>query len=257
MKIQFLRDTARPILPDLPRGTLVIHRDGFGYGIPEIPGAEYMEFMRYRSIYSSLNPPAMVIIGLNRIITPSNRCDMVNEYLQTMTPSTPKICLDTAPFIGEPWRIYYHYDVANVGKFPYQQGYACESDWQSWFYRDIPTCRLAAENIRLMLSDTISDLPLLNTSIEFYDISSIDEQWYEEAKKHVFSKNTTPKTLINALLAQANRHFDVTVRYDLYLKCCIMSLPDVGVYRFVAEEAMRRMKIYNEVVKYGRENLPH
>ena len=85
MKVQFLKDTASARI-QAPPNSLVLFRDGFSYGLPPVDGAEYMEFLEYRTKYQALDPALIVVVGLNRIITPSNRCDMVNEYLQTMTP---------------------------------------------------------------------------------------------------------------------------------------------------------------------------
>jgi len=255
MKVQFLKDTSKARLTELPPGTLIIYRDGFGYRIPQVQGMEYIEFLAYRNRYMLFNPPAIVVIGLNRIITPSNRCDMVNEYLQTMTPNIPKVCIDTAPFIGEPWRLWFHYSIAGCGRFNVNYSYAIETEWKKWFYREVPDCRLSRANIRLFLSDTISDLEPLRSSFELVEITSHHEEWYRKAKDHVFAKYDTPKLLVNNLLKLSNDHFGMDVSYDSYLENRAMRLPDVGVYRFMAEENERRMGIYNEVISYGIENL--
>lgn len=256
MKVQFLRDTAQARVGSCPPGTIVLYREGFGYGIPQIPGAEYIEFLEYRNRYTLFSPPMIVVVGLNRIITPANRCDMVNEYLQTMTPNVPKICVDTAPFIGEPWRLWFHYSIANCGRFAITYSYAIETEWEHWFYRDVPDCRLSAGNIRLFLSDTIADLDLIGTRFEMVDIAESEERWYEQAKAHMFEKYDTPKLLVNNLLKLANRHFDLDISFNSWTENRVVRLPDVGVYRFVGEECRRRLDIHNEVVNYGRENLP-
>lgn len=250
-----MKDTSQARINNLPAGTLVIFRDGFGYKLPDIPGAEFIEFLEYKNKYTLLSPTYIIIIGLNRIITPSNRCDMVNEYLQTMTPNIPKICIDTAPFIGEPWRLWFHYSIANCGSFGITYSYAIETEWEGWFYRDAPDCRLSADNIRLFISDTVSDLDLLQSSFRFSDLTAAEEEWYHDAKKHVFEKYDTPKLLINNLLRLSNKHFSIDLSYDSYRENRDWHLPDAGIYRFIAEENERRMNIFNEVVKYGNENL--
>lgn len=255
MRVQFLKDTSTARLDDLPAKTLVIFRDGFGYQLPRIPGAEFIEFLEYKNKYTLFNPEFIVVIGLNRIITPSNRCDMVNEYLQTMTPNVQKICIDNDPFIGEPWRLWFHYSIANCGRFNITYSFAMETEWEKWFYRDVSDCRLSRDNIRLFISDTISDIDQLHSSFEFFDVSPLDEDWYLNAKKHVFEKYDTPKMLINNLLKLANKHFGIELSYDSYLGNGVIKLPDIGIYRFMAEENERRRDIYNEVVKYGNENL--
>lgn len=254
-KVQFLKDTSQARVNNLSDNTLVIFREGFGYQLPHLPGAEFIEFLEYKNKYTLLNPACIVVIGLNRIITSSNRCDMVNEYLQTMTPNIPKICIDNAPFIGEPWRLWFHYSIANCGQFNITYSYAIETEWEKWFYRDTPDCRLSGNNIRLFLSDTISDIEPLRSSFEFFEVNAIEEDWYLNAKKHVFEKYDTPKLLINNLLKLANKYFSIDLSFDSYLRNEVMKLPDVGIYRFMAEENDRRRDIFNEVVKYGNENL--
>lgn len=255
MKVQFLKDTSTAKLAGLPGNTLVLFREGFGYRLPDVPGAKYMEFFDYKNKYTLLNPSCIVVIGLNRIITPSNRCDMVNEYLQTMTPNVPKICIDTEPFIGEPWRLWFHYSISNCGQFGITYSYAIETEWEKWFYRDVTDCRLSRDNIRLLLSDTISDIESLQSSFEFFDVSEMEEEWYTKIKKIVFEQYNTPKLLINNLLKQVNKYFSIDLSFNSYRETRIIRLPDVGIYRFVAEENERRRDIYNEVLRYGNENL--
>src|SRR6056297_1138287 len=101
-RVQFLKDTACAQI-DAPEKTLVVYREGFGHVPPAIPGAEYIEFSEYKIRYTTFAPEMIVLVGLNRMINPGNRCDMVNEYLQTMTNHTPKVSIDTEPYLGEPW----------------------------------------------------------------------------------------------------------------------------------------------------------
>jgi len=255
MKIQFIKDTSKAIINDYPKNTLIVFRDGFGYSLPNLPGAEFIEFLEYKKKYTLFDPELFIIIGLNRIITPSNRCDMVHEYLHTMTKNIPKISIDTEPFIGEPWRLWFHYSITHCGHFNINYSYIIEGEWQYWFYRDKPDCRLSKDNIRLFVSDTTSDLDLFTTSLKFYDISGQEEQWYFKMKEHVFLKHDSPKLLINNLLKLSNKYFGVDLSYDSYQENKLINLPDIGIYRFMAEENQRRIGTYNEVVKYGNENL--
>lgn len=265
MRVQFLKDTSKAMIESPPANTLVLFREGFGYQLPKIPGAEYMEFLEYKNKYTLFQPELIVVIGLNRIITPSNRCDMVNEYLQTMTPNIRKICIDNEPFIGEPWRLWFHYSIANCGNFGITYSFAIETEWEHWFYRDVPDCRLAKDNIRLFLADTVSDLDQITTEFEFADIDETEEEWYAQAKEAVFARRDTPKLIINDLLKQANARYKLDISFDSYRRRPKIDqlfpelgkiiVPDLGIYRFVVEENQRRMGIYNEVVMY--ENIPH
>ena len=248
MKNQFLKDTSTAVIGGIPNGTFLIYRDG--YKLPELKNVEYIEHGEFKTKYSTIEASMYILVGLNRIITPSNRCDMVNEYLQTMTMRTPKVSIDTSPFIGEPWRLWFHYSVTNTGKFNITYSYAIETEWQHWFYRDSQTCRLAAENIGMFIDNTYSDLPNLNTKFEFYEPEAMHLEWYQEAKEHIFSKYDTPKLLINNLLKLSNKRFSLDASYDSYRTNKNIILPDLGIYKFIVEENIRRMKIYNEVINH-------
>jgi len=180
---------------------------------------------------------------------------MVNEYLQTMTMNIPKICIDIAPFIGEPWRLWFHYSMANCGKFNISYSYAIETEWEKWFYRNTQVCRLSKDNIRLFISNTIADLDLLTSSFKFFDIPEEEQTWYKKIKEHIFLKYNSPKLLINNILKLTNKHFDINFKYDSYLDNKSFELPNIGIYQFIVEENIRRIGIYNEVIKYGNENL--
>lgn len=247
MRIQFLKDTSKAIINDYPSDSLLIYREG--YDLPELKGVEYMDFEKFKVVYSELHFNMLIIVGLNRIITPSNRCDMVNDFMQTMTRNIPKVSIDNHPFIGEPWRLWYHFDVTNSGKFHVPHGYAIETEWQHWFYRNTNDCRLSAENIKLLIDNTYSDIDQLTATFEFYEPDDNQEEWYREAKEHVFSKYDTPKLLINNLLKLSNQHFQLDISMDSYRKNKHYLVPDLGIYRFMTDENKRRMAIYNTLIK--------
>lgn len=253
--VQFLIDTSQPILGDIPPGTLVLYREGFGYRVPQISGAEYMDFIEFRSSYTALKPPMIIVVGFNRMMNPSNRCDMVFDYLQTMTPSIPKVSIDTAPFIGEPWRLWLHYSITATGTFGLTYSYPIEGEWLRWFYRDEDDCRLSGSNIQTYISDTVSDLPLLQTSFEFWEPNQDDHEWYVEVKTDAFERHNTPKLWILTLLKAANARYDLKISYDSYLVSERFKVPNLGIYRFIAEENLRRMATYNGVISY--ESISH
>lgn len=249
MRIQFLKDTSKAIIPcNLHNeNTLVLFRDG--YKLPDIPNAKFMEFEKYRNIYSEIHPKSIIIFGLNRIITPSNRCDFVFEYLQTTTNHIKKISIDTAPFIGEPWRLWFHYSVCMGSFLGINYSYAIETDWQHWFYRDTEKCLLLDTEVSKSINETYSDIDLLKTEFVFHEASYEDKNWYFEAKEFVFNKYETPKLIISNLLKMVNDRYQIKINFDSYLINKQIKLPDLGIYRFMKEENERRMKIFNVFIK--------
>lgn len=242
-RVFFLNDTSKIPPIDAADGTLVVWHQM--YNAPAVPGAEYIEWEKYKIGYSSFEPKLIILVGLNRMITPSNRCDYVHEYLTTMTPNVPKISIDTAPFVGEPWRLFFHYLYAGVNGFGVNYSYPIEREWQSWFYRETNDCRLSGDNVRFFIKNTYSELQRLTTRFKLTDVSEEELNWYSEAKLHVFSKYDTPKLLVNNLLKLSNDHFGTALSFDSWKTNQEHELPRLGVFQFVVEENVRRMMIFN------------
>jgi hypothetical protein len=216
------------------------------YDLPDdLECKQVIAWNKYRGLYQELEAEKIVLIGLNRMIVPSNRCDFIHDYLTTLTPNVPKIVIDTAPFIGEPWRLFFHFLFSNTNKFGAAYSYPIEGEWQKWFYRDVNDCRLSGDNIKLFINSTYTDLERLTTTYAFYEPTDSQVEWYNEVKAHVFAKHSSPKMWITGLLGECNKHFGLKFDYDSYLKGMEFKLPDLKVYRFVAEEAQRRQDIYN------------
>ncbi len=248
-KVYFLKDPSTFNAEVPPGAIMVIHPM---YIAPSLPGVDVIDWEMFRITYSQYEPSLIILVGLNRMITPSNRCDYVHEYLTTMTPNIPKISLDNSPFIGEPWRLFFHYLYSQSNSFGVNYSYPVEREWQSWFYRDVNDCRLSANNVKLFIRNTVSDLEKLKTSFFFNDVNDVDQEWYQEAKAFVFEKHDTPKLIIQNLLKMSNNHFQTSLDFNTYLSGLRIQLPDLPVYRFVVEENERRLGIYN---KFSHEEL--
>lgn len=231
-------------------------RGGFGddsvvvyhamYDKPETPTGNVLEWEKYKVVYSTLEPSTIVLIGLNRMVTPSNRCDFIHAYLTVMTPHIHKIAIDTAPFIGEPWRLYFHYQAANCfDKFGANYSYPIEGEWRRWFERDVEECQFTPGILQDHIVNTYTDLPRLCTTYELYPSSNKDMDWYSEAKRYEFEKFRTPKLLLTGLLKASNTHFNLDISFDSYLTNDPIKVPDLGIYRFAVEENQRRQDIYN------------
>ena len=210
-RILFLKDISRAKIECTTSKTLLVYHDHYKDALPKINGVEYMEFEKFKSVYSELEVGALIVVGLNRIITPSNRCDMVNDYMQTMTRNIEKISIDTSPFIGEPWRLWYHYDVTNCNTFNVPHGFAIETEWKHWFYRDRPDCRLSGDKIKAFINHTYSDLDLLKSNFNFYTLGSEEHKYCEEIKTFVLNRYNSPKLWVAHLLKSVNKHFNIDI----------------------------------------------
>jgi len=243
-----IKTVGRQLPADFVKDAVVVCHEM--YDRPEgIEPKQFIEWSKYRLVYSELEASKIILVGLHRMIVPSNRCDFIMDHMTTLTPNVPKIVIDTVPFLGEPWRVFFMYLFTNTNKFGAGYSYPIEGEWQKWFYRDVNDCRLSAENIKLFINSTYTDLDKLTTAYTFFEPDEGQVEWYGEIKAHIFAKYNTPKLWINGLLGECNKHFKIKFEYDSYLKNGEFKLLDLGVYRFVAEEAMRRQGIYNAFTK--------
>ena len=247
MKIQFLKDTSKATFEQLPPDSILVYREG--YDLPELEGVQYFDIEEYKISYPNIHSNCIIVVGYNRIIKPSNRCDFIYEHLTTLTANQIKYSIDTEPFLGEPWRYWWHHQLTGTGrKFAIPYSYTIETEWQKWFYRDEQDCRLSGDNIRMLIDNVYSDLDKINSSFRFYVPEDTDLEWYEQAKEHIFSKYSTPKMFINNLLKMANDHFKIKFGFESYKENNDFLIPELGVYKFIAEENVRRMKTYNSII---------
>lgn len=240
--VYFTMDTGALEIDGLPDSTLIVVHEM--YATPKIAG-RVVPWQEFKITYSNYETEQYVIVGANRMIKPSNRCDMVNDFMQVMTKSIPKVSIDTAPFMGEPWRLWYHYSIAFGEWLGADYSYPIEGDWQKWFYYDQNNCKLSADTLGLYVHDTFSDIEDLASSFDLFQPSDDEASFYEEAKRIVFEKYDTPKLLVNNLLKLCNQHYSLDIEVDSYLENRTFKIPDVGIYRFLKEENERRMAIYN------------
>lgn len=247
MRIQFLIDTSKAIIKNYPKGTVVVFHEM--YTPPQLNNVQYMEWQKFKVNYSEVETNCLILVGVNRMINPATRCDMVNDYLQVMTPNVKKYVIDSSPFIGEPWRLWYHYSVVFSTFMGVNYSYPIEGEWQKWFYREVNDCRLSGGNLKIFIKDTYCDLPKLKTTFQIYEPSNNDIEWYAEAKSHIFNKYDTPKLLIQNILKLSNEHFQANFDFDSYRKNINYKLPNLGIYKFMIEENQRRLDIYNSFCK--------
>lgn len=244
-KIHFVRDTSKADVGEILPDTYIVYREG--YAVPNLPDVEYLEFRKFKNMYFNLHTNKIIFVGLNRMITPATRCDMVFDYMQSMTRNIEKVSIDTSPFIGEPWRFWYHIDFTNLDQFKIPHSYALETEWQHWFYRDLNDSRFSGKQLSKYLPPIHSDLSALTTTFTF-DEQLHDADWYEEAKDFVFEKYGTPKMIINNLLKLCNSHYNINLSYDDFKSNRDWVLPKNKLYEFVAEECLRRKDMHNALI---------
>ena len=94
-----------------------------------------VNFSEYKNSYLEYdNYNNLIIVGISRIINPANRCAFINDYLSVMTRNKNKVIVDTIPFMGEPWRMFWGYQFSNMEEeiFNTNYSYPVENNYLKW-----------------------------------------------------------------------------------------------------------------------------
>ena len=73
----------------------------------------------------------VVVVGLNRIITPGNRTREVFEVLYNLSRDVRKLSIDQTLFVAEPWRAWFHFGFVGAPYREYTYSYLAESHWRA------------------------------------------------------------------------------------------------------------------------------
>lgn len=158
MRLFFSRAPEQVALPLKPGRTLcVYHRR---YQPPPLPDCRYVEFEAYRSAYAQDTMLAglvnLVFVGLNKMITPGNRIDPVFEVLYNLPGELAKYSVDTVPYVGEIWRIWFHFGAVGLPFGGYTYSYLLESHYNAFRDGLRPDNPLSVEAIRRHAADHVS-----------------------------------------------------------------------------------------------------
>jgi hypothetical protein len=72
----------------------------------------------------------MIVVGLNKIITPANRTK-VGPLLLRSEPGLRRVSVDRTLFISEPWRAWFHFGCVGAPYREYTYSYLAESHWKA------------------------------------------------------------------------------------------------------------------------------
>ncbi len=104
------------------------------YAPPDIPGARYVEFKAFAAAprHHLQDSDGLVWVGLSRSISPSNRTQPVWETVFNLSRGLPKWSIDRVAFVGEPWRLWFHFGLVGATYREYTYSYLAESHWRAW-----------------------------------------------------------------------------------------------------------------------------
>ncbi len=116
---------------ELDAGTSAVCVTHESYGAPRIdcPHLPLSEFMA--DVSGSLHGRGtLVVVGLNKILTPGNRTTLGKVFLRPM-PGIKRISIDRTLFVSEPWRAWFHFGCTSAKYREYTYSYLAESHWRA------------------------------------------------------------------------------------------------------------------------------
>lgn len=230
---------------DLPiENTLVVYIDVWDVNTKY----NKIKFSVFKNTYIDHEPKNIVLVGLNRMRKDSNRYDLIWQYLYKINHFDNRIVINDKPFNKEPWRLWYTYGFLFRKWINGENSFPLQGDYNKWFMRESDDCLISGNNIPEHISNTYTDLDLLHTKFEFYEPSKIESLNYSEIKNLAFEKKETPKSVLQFM----SKGLKFKIDYELYLINKDYKLPNFGFYRFLCEENIRRMEIYNEIISNAR-----
>jgi len=200
--IWFTRDTETLNL-DLTGSVLCIHHKDYA---PPIGGADTMRFAAFRARYSKdpalLDYDNIVIVGTNRIVTPSSRNDPVFEVLFSGTRHINKVSVDNVPFISQPWRTWFHFGITNELYSIYDYSYKAETDYNKFIegFSDHNPFSLE-EMIKWSDGPVRVDYNEYFTDWQIVEIDLMPDviAEYEDLKAMLFETEDNPKAIVQKL----------------------------------------------------------
>src|SRR3990167_8127646 len=151
---------------------------------------------------------SLLLVGLNHMITPSNRTEMAWEVVYNNTPELPKFVVNRTPFIGEPWRLWFSFGAVGAKYLDYTYSYISESHYNAFIEGITESNPFSVETALAATSGVIeSDYPEWFTRIDVKEIpmSSDVHSDYLQLKDRCFEEETSIKAIFRRLGAFAQQ----------------------------------------------------
>lgn len=118
-------------LPEVNDGAIVVRHKS--YEAPRTgPSARHMIWEDFWSAPSAalVGCSTMVIVGINRIVTPGNRTKL-SQYVLRPRAGLRRISVDRTLFTVEPWRAWWHFGSVGATYQDYTYSYLAETHWRA------------------------------------------------------------------------------------------------------------------------------
>lgn len=193
----------------------------------------------------------LVVCGLvTRLCTPSNRVKL-GQFLTEPWWGPPRISVDRCLFVGEPWRMWWHWGCVGRPFANYFTSYRLESDWKRYIDTDAKnpcTIERIVEYGRGVVSHR-GGFRFRDVAIHVEPMSAERHQLYADVKERVFNEEKTIAAIIRRLSEYAtscypSRH----VPRDLFAaESHEIRLTDLGVDVYLASRIRESVALTNAI----------
>lgn len=179
---------------------------------------DYKEFLNNtRRVISGAD--TVYLVGLTKMVTPSNRTKMAWEVIFNNTPNIPKVVVDHVLFRVNPWRVVFMFNAVGERYLDYTYSYIAESHYNSYCdgYNEVNPFSLEttlAQGQELVHSDYKRYFNDIDTIV--VPQSGAVHAKYQRLKKRCFDEETTHNRIIKRLSGFAQEH------------CPERSVPDIN-----------------------------
>lgn len=100
-----------------------------GHPVPtDLPIVTLDDLLKAPLAYLS-DPGTMVVVGLSRLLTPSNRVK-VGPLVMRQRPGIRRVVADDVLFVGDPWRLWWHFYAVGREQWGFPNSFLAESRWR-------------------------------------------------------------------------------------------------------------------------------
>jgi len=187
------------------RTVCVVHK---AYPAPNIPDARVVAWEGFEE-----DPQGcikgfdnLVMVGLNKLITPSTRTKHVWEIVYNRMRDIRKVSIDRMLFVSEPWRAWFHFGFVGAKYLDYGYSYIAETRWKQWRDGVEEFNPFSAEEILtwakgIVVCDYVEYFG--RPTITVMPTTAAQKVEYEDLKAHLFETETTIKGVITKLARYA------------------------------------------------------
>lgn len=231
----------------------VYHRS---YDVPSVSNCEYVKFDVFKDSPRDhlAGIDRLILVGMNRMIGPSNRTDFVFEVIHNLTSDLAKVSVDYTLFRSDPWRSWFHFGAVDLTYGDYTYSYIAESHYKGFVegHRDADPFSIA-EIARWGAGQVWCDYDRFFVSANFEQVETSKDvrREYDRLKKECFEQERTPSAIIRRLSLFADSHCpsrSIPTTSRLFDKDHHdITHTDLGVDLYLAGRARGLMQLTNDI----------